>query len=75
MAMLKKNLESVSSHLLGILSGKGQQSQAFLGKTLTINVKVGTLVFTGCGTGNAKSRFEANSVDQIVRDSYEQGDD
>ena len=52
-SLLKSNLEAFTNHLLQVIVGNNRESDTFKGKTVRVNLKIGSLVIANCGTGNA----------------------
>lgn len=64
-SQLRKNLDSIAGYLVKIVLGSNADSNTFKGKTLRINLRVGWLIASACGSASAKLAFEALSVEQI----------
>jgi hypothetical protein len=57
------------------MQGNDSEADIWRGRTLKINIRIGYLIFYGCGTAAARVSFEANPIDQIIMESKEQNDD
>ena len=70
---MRRNLEAVSNHLIQVMVGNNADSEAFLGKTLKINLRIGHLIVKPMMMAGVT--FEALPLTKIMADSREQGDD
>ena len=68
---MKKNLDNLCGHLVEILNGGGKKNMNFNGNKLHLNLKIGLLVFSACGTGSSRLGFEAVPIERIVSESYD----
>ena len=65
-------MDSITSHLTNLLLGRSNDQHTFNGKTLRLNLKIGNVVLSGFGSGNAMVSFEPLSFEQILRESRDQ---
>jgi len=68
--IIKRNLEVMGNQLVQIMVGNNADSDAFAGKTLRINLRIGVLT-----VAKNQVSFEPVSVRQLKIDSVEQNDD
>ena len=72
---LRKDLDQLTNQLAQIMIGNNPDSNLFKGKTVKINMRIGWLIASACGSGAPKLSFEALPLTQIISESREQNDD